>query len=111
MAREDENYLVYTDWDKLGEELKKEDKQLSNRYLDCSGGKLVRIKNVYSDSLLEWHEPESEEDISWYQEHEETLAKVRGTGRCPCGASVEEGSGNYLQDLGYLYGVECLECR
>lgn len=74
-----------------------------------SGG--IRIKEVYKNSILEWHEPRTEIESRLWEEHEYILAKVKKTGKCPCGASVKSGSGNYLQDLGYLYGVECLNCR
>jgi len=79
--------------------------------MDKSGEKQVRIKKVYPGTLLEWHEPETNKEKRLYREHEASLAKVRKTGTCPCGASVEKNSGNYLQNLGYFYGVECLMCR
>ena len=88
-------------------DLKKEDKE-KNRWRVPGG---ARIKKVYKEASLEWHEPKNEKEKRWWGEHEEILAKVRKTGKCPCGASVKEGSGNYLQDLGYIYGVECLSCR
>jgi len=92
------------------EGLKKADEE-KNAYLDITGKKKVRIKKSYIDSLLEWHKPRTEKEERWYIEHENKLATVRKTGKCPCGESVEPGSGNILLDLGYLYGIECLSCR
>ena len=67
----------------------------------------------YSSALHEWHKPKTKWEHEIWNEHEALLEKVRTTGKCSCGASVEENgdSGNYLQDLGYLYGAECLNCR
>ncbi len=65
----------------------------------------------YCETTLAWHKPKTEEEKIWWDEHEALLEKVRATGKCPCGASVESGLGNYLQDLGYNYGIECLHCR
>ena len=93
-------------WEK---DMKEYDEKL-NIYLDTSGKKSVRIKKVYPGTLLEWHEPKTDKEKRWYREHEAGLAKVRETGKCPCGASVEKNTGNYLKDLGYFYGIECSMC-
>ncbi|MBA7588585.1 hypothetical protein ES708_30647 [subsurface metagenome] len=97
-------------WKAFRKDMKEYDEKL-NIYLDTSGEKQVRIKKVYPGTLLEWHEPKTDLEEKLYWEHDLILNEVRITGKCPCGASVEKNSGNYLQDLGYFYGVECLICR
>jgi hypothetical protein len=62
-----------------------------------------------SDQELNMIRAMASKHLNWRKQHREELSRARSTGRCKCGAMIDEK--NIIINRGYLYGIECQKCR